>query len=91
MQERDIVNDVLAMTKASLSDYTKAISECSNQQLRGALQQLRGEAEQFQSQLAQIATQKNYYQPAGQVSSQERQQLKSQLTQAQGVGGGRMR
>ncbi|MDK2917614.1 MAG: hypothetical protein PWQ37_347 [Candidatus Petromonas sp.] len=81
MQERDMVNDVLSMTKASMSDYTKAIGECSNTSLRNALTQLRGEAEQFQNQLAQIATQKGYYTTAQNVTPQDRQQVKSQLSQ----------
>jgi spore coat protein CotF len=81
MQERDMVNDVLAMTKAGASDYTKAIGECSNQNLRQTLQQMRTGDEQFQYQLAQLAIQKNYYTPAQTANQQEVQQIKSQLMQ----------
>lgn len=81
MQEKDIVNDVLMMTKASMSDYEKAIGECSNQQLRESLQQLRNEAEQFQYDLYKRADQLGYYQPAQDATQQDRQQIKSQLSQ----------
>lgn len=81
MQERDMVNDVLAMTKAGMSDYTRAIGECSNQNLRQTLKQMRDGDEQFQFQLAQIAVQKNYYTPAQAANQQEMQQIKSQLMQ----------
>lgn len=81
MQERDIVNDVLSMTKASMQSYGMAISECSNQQLRSALQKLRDEAEQFQYQLYQIAEQKGYYTPAPTANQQDVSQIKSQLNQ----------
>ncbi|MGF7060361.1 spore coat protein [Brassicibacter mesophilus] len=82
MQERDMVNDVLTMTKASMGSYEVAIGCCSNQQLRSALQKLRDEAEQFQYQLYQIAEQKGYYTPAQQASQQEITQLKNQLSQS---------
>ena len=44
MNERDIVNDILAGSKASINTYTTAIMECSNQQLRSTLQTLRNES-----------------------------------------------
>ena len=47
LQEKDMVNDAISMTKASINCYNAAIVECANQQLRGTLQQLRNEAEQF--------------------------------------------
>ncbi len=81
MQERDIVNDVLSMTKASIHSYGAAISECSNQQLRSTLQKLRDEAEQFQYQLFQIAEQKGYYTPAPTANQQDVTQIKNQLSQ----------
>lgn len=80
MQEKDMVSDILCGTKASIDSYTKAITECANQQLRGTLQQLRDEAEQFQYQLFQIAEQKGYYVPAPQANSKDIQQVKSGLT-----------
>ncbi|KNF07209.1 putative spore coat protein, CotF-like protein [Gottschalkia purinilytica] len=81
MQEKEIVNDVLSMTKSSMNTYEVAISECSNQQLRSALQQLRDGAEQFQYQLYQIAEKKGYYAPAQAATQQEIQDVKSNLMQ----------
>ncbi len=82
MQERDIVNDVLSMTKSSIHSYGTAISECSNQQLRSTLQKLRNEAEQFQYQLYQLAEQKGYYTPAPTANQQDVTQIKNQLSQS---------
>ncbi len=82
MHERDIVNDLLAGTKASINAYTMAIQECSNQQLRSTFQTLRNEAEQFQYQLYQIAEQKGYYTPAPQANKNDVNQIKSSLQAA---------
>ena len=54
MKEKDIVYDILSGSKASISSYTTAITECSNLQLRSTLQTLRNEAETAQYQLYQI-------------------------------------
>ncbi len=80
MSEREMVNDVLTGTKASMSDYTTAIAECNNKSLKNALIQLRAEAEQFQEQLGQIATQKGYYPSSPNASAQVKQQVKSELS-----------
>ncbi len=80
MQEKDMVCDVLSMTKQSMSDYTKSIGECSNKSLRSALTQLRAEAEQFQEQLGEIATQKGYYAASQSASTQDKNHVKSELT-----------
>lgn len=82
MQEKDLVMDILSMTKASLGSYAKAISETSNQQLRSTLQQIRNSDEQFQYQLYQLASQKNYYQPAQPASAQDINQIKQQFSQS---------
>lgn len=80
MQEQHMVNDILSGTKASIDSYTKAIQECSCQQLRNTLKQLRDEAEQMQYQLYEIAEDKGYYQPAGKVDKNEINKVKSGLT-----------
>ncbi|WP_353093366.1 spore coat protein [Tissierella praeacuta] len=82
MQERDIVNDILAGTKASINSYTTAIMECSNQQLRTTLQTLRNEAEQMQYQLYQMAEQKGYYTAAPAANQNDINQIKTTLTSA---------
>ncbi|NLL80868.1 MAG: spore coat protein [Tissierellia bacterium] len=82
MQDRDIFTDVLAGTKHSISCYTNAITETSNQQLRSTWQTLRGEAEQMQYQIYKMAEQKGYYTPAPQANQQDLQSIKSSLTSA---------
>jgi spore coat protein CotF len=81
MDEKDMVNDILSMTKASLTGYAKAISECSNKDLRQTLQQIRDSDEQFQFQLYQLAEQKNYYQPAENASQKDIEQVKTLFNQ----------
>lgn len=81
MQEKDMLLDILADTKASLGVYNTAIPETGCQQLRSTLQQLRDGAEQFQYQLYQIASQKGYYAAPEPASQQQLQQAKSSLSQ----------
>lgn len=81
MQEKDMVNDILSMTKAGMTEYTKIIGEASDQNLRQTLQQMRSGDEQFQYNLYKAAEQKGYYQAAPTANQQDLQQIKSQLTQ----------
>ncbi|MBS4539250.1 spore coat protein [Clostridium sp. D2Q-11] len=81
MKEKDMVNDVLSMTKASIGAYTNAIAATSNMELRTSLEQLRNEAEQFQYELGKIANQKGYYPSPEIANHQDRQQIKNKLTQ----------
>ncbi len=80
MNEKDMVNDILSMTKSGLAEYAKTISECSNQQLRQTLQQIRNQDEQFQYNLYKLAEQKGYYQPAETANQQDVAHLRSQLS-----------
>lgn len=79
MQEKQMVNDVLSMYKASLTDYARVISETSNQQLRQTLQQIRNSDEQFQFQLGETAVQKGYYQTSQNATENEINQIRSQF------------
>lgn len=80
MKEKDIVNDILSGSKASIGSYTTAITECSNQQLRTTLQTLRNEAEMAQYQLFQIASQKGYYVPSTEASTADINRVKTNLS-----------
>ena len=51
MDEKTMVNDILAGVKASLGSYQTAISETENMQLRQTLQQIRNSDESFQYEL----------------------------------------
>lgn len=81
MQEKDMVKDVLAMTKASMGDYQASIGMASNPALRSALQQLRDGAEQFQYQIYQLAEEKGYAAPAEPATQQQMTDVKTELTQ----------
>lgn len=80
MQDRDIINDLMGGTKASINSYTMAVVESSNQQLRSTWQTLRTEAEQMHYQLYQMAEQKGYYMPAPPAHQQDVQKIKSGLS-----------
>lgn len=80
MQDKEMVNDILSMVNSSLTNYANCISQASNQQLRQTLQQIRNSDEQFQFQIYQMAENKGFYKPAATASSQEVQQVKSQLS-----------
>lgn len=80
MQDQDMVNDILSGTKASISTYTTAITECSNQELRSTLQRLRNEAEELQYQIYQMAEEKGYYTPAPLASQNDIEEIKNSLT-----------
>lgn len=80
IQEKTMVNDVLASTKSSLTLYANAISECENPSLRSTIQQIRNNDEASQYKLFQMAQSKGYYKPSIMAKEDEIQQTKSQLT-----------
>ena len=81
MDEKTMVNDILACVKADLSSYQNAISETENMQLRQTFQQIRNSDESFQYELFKIAQTKGYYQPAAKATVTEINDVKSQLEQ----------
>jgi hypothetical protein len=87
MQEKAMVSDALNTLNSGLKTYTDMISQTENQELRSALQQMRNEAEKSQYELYTIAKNKKYYQPAGQASQNEINNLKSTFSQNTGWSG----
>ena len=81
MDEKTMVNDILACVKADLTAYQNAISEAENMQLRQTFQQIRNSDESFQYELFKIAQTKGYYQPAAKASVTEVSTVKSELEQ----------
>lgn len=81
MNEKDIMNDYLAMIKGSLAGYATIISETDNPQLRQTFQQMRDMDEQRQFKIYQAAKQKGYYQPAQAASDNEITTVKNQVSQ----------
>lgn len=82
IQDKEMVNDVLSMINASLTNYASVISQTSNPQLRQTIQQIRNSDEQFQFQLCQMAEQKGFYKAAAQAPQSDIQNVKNQVNQA---------
>ena len=80
MEEKAIVNDVLASTKACLKDYEGAITETANMELRQTFQNLRNSGESFQYELFKLAESKGYYTPAQNAKQDEISTIKYQVT-----------
>lgn len=87
MKEKAMVSDALNTINSGMKTYTDMISQTENQLLRSTLQQMRNEAEQSQYELYTIAKNKNYYQPAGQASQNEINNLKSTFSSETGWAG----
>ena len=81
MDEKTMVNDILAGVKSDLTAYQTAITEAENMQLRQTLQQIRNNVESFQYELFKVAQTKGYYQPAQKATVTEIQTVKTQLEQ----------
>ena len=79
MDEKTMVNDILACVKADLSSYQNAISETENMQLRQTFQQIRNSDETFQYELYKVAQTKGYYQPAQKATITEIETVKNEL------------
>ena len=81
MDEKTMVNDILAGVKSDLTAYQTAISEAENISLRQAFQQIRNNDESFQYELFKIAQTKGYYKPAQKASTTEVETVKTELQQ----------
>ena len=81
MDEKTMVNDILAGVKASLNSYQTAIGETENMQLRQTLQQIRNGDESFQYELFKTAQAKGYYKSASPATVTEIQTVKNELQQ----------
>ncbi|NLJ41519.1 MAG: spore coat protein [Clostridiales bacterium] len=80
MQEKDMVNDALAMFKSTMTEYSTAIAEAGNEEFRQAVQQMRNNDEKWQYDLFKIAQQKGYYKPAQAASPNDLQTVKSEAS-----------
>ena len=79
MDEKTMVNDILASVKSDLTAYQTAISETENMQLRQTFQQIRNNDESFQYELYKVASNKGYYKPAQKATTTEVETVKTQL------------
>ena len=81
MDEKTMVNYILAGVKSDLTAYQTAITEAENMQLRQTFQQIRNGDESFQFELFKIAQAKGYYKPAAKATVTEINTVKSDLQQ----------
>ena len=81
MDEKTMVNDILAGVKSDLTAYQTAITECENMALRQTFQQIRNNDESFQYELFKVAQAKGYYQPAQKATTTEINTVKTQVQQ----------
>lgn len=81
MDEKTMVNDILAGVKSDLTAYQTAISESENMGLRQTFQQIRNNDESFQYELFKIATSKGYYKPAAKETVTEIDTVKNEMQQ----------
>ena len=81
MDEKTMVNDILAGVKSDLTAYQTAISESENMGLRQTFQQIRNNDESFQYELFKIAQSKGYYTPAQKATVTEINTVKTELEQ----------
>ena len=79
MDEKTMVNDILAGVKSDLTAYQTAISEAENISLRQAFQQIRNNDESFQYELFKIAQTKGYYIHAQKATITEINNVKSNM------------
>ena len=79
MDEKTMVNDILAGIKSGLTTYQGVISETENMQLRQAIQQIRNNDESFQYELFKVAMANGYYTPVEQATQDEIKQVKNQF------------
>ena len=80
MDEKTMVNDILASVKSDLTAYQTAITECEDMSLRQAFQQIRNNDETFQYELFKVAELKGYYTPAGQAPQTEVDKVKNEVS-----------
>lgn len=81
MDEKIMVNDILAGVKSDLTAYQTAITEAENMNLRQTFQQIRNSDESFQFELFKVAQNKGYYKPAQKASNTEIETVKTELQQ----------
>ena len=81
MDEKTMVADALVGANGELKMFGEMISQTENKELKQCLKQLRNECEMSQEKLYQIAREKRYYVPDAKATAEEKQHVKSILTQ----------
>ncbi len=82
MQEKTMVNDVLAGMNGELVRYGEMIPQTENKELKATLKQLRNACEMSQEELYQMAREKAYYVPADAAGREDIEHVKSLFSQS---------
>jgi len=82
MQEKTMVNDILAGMNGELVRYSEMIPQTENKELKATLKQLRNACEMSQEELYQMAREKAYYVPADKAGQEDIQHVKSLFSQS---------
>lgn len=81
MDEKTMVSDALVGVNSELKMFGDMIPQTENKELKQCLKQIRNECEMSQEKLYHIAREKSYYVPAAKATEEEKQHVKSILTQ----------
>ena len=81
MDEKTMVSDALVGVNGELKMFGEMIPQTENKELKQCLKQLRNECEMSQEKLYHTAREKSYYVPAAKATAEEKQHVKSVLTQ----------
>lgn len=81
MDEKTMVSDALVGANNELKMFGDMISQTENKELKQCLKQMRNDCEMSQEKWYQVAREKSYYVPAAPATMEEKQHVKSILTQ----------
>ncbi len=81
MNDKTMVSDALVGINNELKMYADFITQSENKELKQLLKQYRNEAEMSQEKMYTLAREKSYYVPAAKATEEEKQHVKSILTQ----------
>ena len=80
MEEKYMVNDILENLKKEILNYTHAILEWSNMELKQILQSARSASESFQYELFKLAISKGYHEQESLITPEELNKLKNKFS-----------
>ncbi len=81
MDEKTMVSDALVGVNGELKMFGDMIPQTENKELKQCLKQIRNSCEMSQEKLYHIAREKSYYVPAAKATEEEKQHVKSILSQ----------
>lgn len=81
MDEKTMVSDTLVGVNGELKMFGDMIPQTENKELKQCLKQIRNSCEMSQEKLYHIAREKSYYVPAAKATEEEKQHVKSILSQ----------